>query len=179
MIIHTCANLRTVIMTILLILLEYFIIQKNIYIGLEVTVYHLQVSHIVAIIVLTNCKKKNDITMLSRKLLPKNVTNVIKGFACQCRNYSQNEVKIQFRCIPDLTGLLKLCRTKLQKAKYCALYLVKLLLLCIRRVNYCKSYNARLPNLLIFNACNFYSCEYIHLLFYLFMKFYMCNGMEK
>lgn len=58
MIIHTCANLRTVIMTILLILLEYFIIQKNIYIGLEVTVYHLQVSHIVAIIVLTNCKKK-------------------------------------------------------------------------------------------------------------------------
>lgn len=31
MIIHTCANLRTVIMTILLILLEYFIIQKNIH----------------------------------------------------------------------------------------------------------------------------------------------------
>lgn len=38
--------------------------------------------------------------MLSRKLLPKNVTNVIKGFACQCRNYSQNET-LKKTCLYD------------------------------------------------------------------------------
>lgn len=115
--------------------------------------------------------------MLSRKLLPKNVTNVIKGFACQCRNYSQNEVNIKFSMHSRFNWFTLNCVSfKKPNTLYCALCLIKLLLLCIRAVNCCKSCNAQLPKFSIFNECNFYSCEHTAAYTCCLMNFYMCNG---